>query len=178
MPAYLDDNSFAPVTAILDSGGNQIFETVGILGVTAASSVAYPQHTLENGVNITDHRIRLQDRVTLSCVLDPDDYIEVYRRVKKAFNESAAFIIQTKVETYTNLYIENLPHDEDAKNTVTLNLEFLEQRFQFPSADSLPESEVANAADSDTRNAGNKQGQDASQQEATTVLNDWLGGIL
>lgn len=176
MPTYLDDNSFAPVTAILDSGGNQIFETIGILGVSAASSIAYPQHTLENGVNISDHAIRLQDRVTLRCVLSPDDYVEVFRRIKRAFSQNSEFIVQTKVDTYTRLYIENLPHEEDAKDTVTLNLDLLEQRFQSPSVDSLPESEVANPADSDTRNAGNKQGQATSEGQSTTVLNDLLGG--
>lgn len=176
MPTYLDDNSFAPVTAILDSGGNQIFETVGVLGVSAASNTAYPQHPLENGVVISDHSIRLQDRVSLRCMLDPDDYVEVYRRIKRAFNQRAAFIIQTKVETYTNMYIETLPHEEDAKNTVSLNLEFIEQQFQSPQIDTLPASEVANPADSDTRSAGNKQPQEASERQSTTVLNDLLGG--
>lgn len=175
MATFLDDNSFAPVTAILDSGGNQIFETIGVIGISAASSVAYPQHTLENGVNISDHSIRLQDRVSLRCILDPDDYVEVYRRLKRAFRQRASFIIQTKVETYTNLYIENLPHEEGAKNTVFLALELLEQRFQSPTIGTLPISEVANPADSDTRSAGNKQPSEAGERQSTTVLNDLLG---
>lgn len=157
MGLFFGDNSAQPVTSILDSGGNQIFETVGLFGLSADSAIAYPQHTLENGVNISDHSIRLQDRVSVRCMLDPVDYVEVYRRIKKAFNENASFIVQTKVETYTNLYIENLPHEEDAKNTVALTLDFLEQRFQSPTVGSLPPEEVSNPADSDTVSSGNKQ---------------------
>lgn len=174
--AFLDDNSFAPVTAILDSGGNQIFETVGILGVSAASSKVYAQHTLENGATITDHVIDMPDRVSLRCLLNPDDYVEVYRRIKKAFNQNASFIIQTKVETYTNLYIESLPHEEDRKTTVALSLDFVQQRFQSARVDSLPPESVANPADADSQQAGNKRGQEVPEQKKTTVLNDLLGG--
>jgi hypothetical protein len=178
MANFLDDNSFAPVTAILDSGGNQIFETVGVLSLSAASSKVYPQHTLENGVAITDHEFDLQDRVTLRCVLSPDDYVDVYQRIKKAFRQSVAFIIQTKVETYSNLYIETLPHEEDAKNTVLLSLDFVQQRFQSVRIDTLPSSSVANQADSDSQNAGNKRPSDTREVKKTTVLNDLLGGLL
>jgi hypothetical protein len=178
MASYLEDNSFAPVTAVLDSGGNQIFETVGILQVSASSNTAYPQHTLENGVTISDHSIRLQDQVALRCILDPDDYVEVYRRIKRAFRQNAAFIIQTKVETYTNMYMQSLPHEEGAKNTVSLIMEFLEQRFQSPNVGTLPLSSVANPADSDSRNSGNKQAQSATDQQSQTVLDSMLGGLL
>lgn len=175
MGLFFGDNSYAPVTSILDENGDQIFETVGILGLSAASSVAYPQHTLENGVAMSDHVIRLQDRVSLRCVLNPDDYIEVYQQIKKLFRENTAFIIQTKTDTYSNLYIENLPHEEDAKNTVSLNLDFVEQMFQSPVVDTLPESEVENPADSDTKQAGNKQAQDVDNKTYLQRIGDFLG---
>lgn len=173
--AFFEDNSFAPVTAILASDGSQIFETVGILGVSAASNKTYAQHTLENGVTITDHVIDQPDRVTLRCILHPDDYVEVYRRIKTAFNNNTSFIIQTKVETYSNLYIESLPHEEDAKTTVALNLDFVQQRFQRARVDSLPVSEVANVADADTSSSGNKSAAETTEAKKTTVLNQLLG---
>lgn len=172
---FIEDNSFAPVTAILDSEGSHVFETAGILGVSAASSKAYAQHTLENGSPITDHVIDLPDRLTLRCILNPDDYIEVYRRIKRAFRQNTAFIVQTKVDTYSNLYIEALPHEEDRKNTVALSLDFVQQRFQSASISSLPPSSVANQADTDTRSSGNKRGAAVTEQKRTTILNDLLG---
>lgn len=170
MPSFFRDNSFEPVTAILDEDGNQIFDTVGIIAVSAGSSILYPQHTLENGVVISDHAIHNQDRVSLRCVLDPDDYVEVYRAIKKAFRSNTRFIIQTKVEAYSGLYIESLPHEEDAKNTVMLNLDFVEQRFQSPGVDTLPLSEVDDPADSDTTDTGNRR-----PERTGTVLSNLFG---
>lgn len=172
---FIDDNSFAPVTAILDSAGSQVFETAGIIGVSAASSKVYAQHTLENGAPISDHSFDLPDQLTLRCILDPDDYIEVYRRIKRAFSQNTAFIIQTKVDTYSNMYIEALPHEEDRKNTIALSLDFVQQRFQRASITSLPASSVANLADSDTRSSGNKRGSEVGTQKSTTILNELLG---
>ena len=167
MPTFNQDNSFTQVTAILDSDGNELFETVGILGLSAASSIAYPQHTLENGVTISDHAIKLQDRLTIRAVLSPVDYVEVYRRIKNALQENTLFIIQTKVEIYSNMVIATLPHEEDRKDTVMLNLDFIEQQFQFPTVGILPLSAVANPADSDTVKGGNKQ---PAESDGTLLL--------
>ena len=106
-------------------------------------------------------------------MLDPGDYVEVYRRIKRAFNERTAFIIQTKVETYTKMYLDALPHEEDRKTTITLALEFIQQRFQSPRIDELPVTEVENPSDADTQNAGDKRGQEVENK--TTLLNKWFG---
>ena len=76
------DNSDVPVSAILDADGNQLFTTLGIMSLSCSSSKSYAQHELENGENMTDHAIDLQDRVNVTVILSPDDYIAVYREIK------------------------------------------------------------------------------------------------
>lgn len=176
--AFFEDNEFAPVTAILSEEGDQLFETAGIRSLGAKSSKAYAQHTLENGVKIADHTYELQDRVNMQIILDPDDYVQVYRRIKKAWRQNTAFIIQTKVETYSKMYIETLPHEEDNKNTITLSLDFIQQRFQAPTTTDLSSDDVASEADTSTSKAGNKRGTESTEQQNQTTLQQIAGGLM
>lgn len=169
------DNSDVPVSAILDADGNQLFTTLGIMSLSCSSSKSYAQHELENGENMTDHAIDLQDRVNVTVILSPDDYIAVYREIKNLFNERTNFTIQSRVEIYTNMFLETMPHDESAAmvNTVALQLPFVKQKIGKTEFKTLPPQQVANQSDADTVDSGNKQ-----PQEARTVLTKLFGGFL
>lgn len=178
MAIFLEDNAVSPVTALLSSSGDQLFENLGILELEAASSKAYAQHTLENGVTIADHVVRLQDRVSLRCIFSPAEFTEIYRRIKRLYEANTSFIIQTKVAIYSNMYIESLPHREDNRDTIAINLEFVEQQFQSSRVTTLTTGNTSNPSDSDTQQTGNKQPSNVPEEQKTTVLNDAFGDLL
>jgi len=150
---------FELVTAIFDSEGNQLFETMGILSVSPSPSNTYAQHTLEDGTVVGDNKIVNQNRLALKAILSPDDYVEVYQAIKAADLASTNFTIQTRVDTYSNMYIESRPHEESSRisNTVAMVINFKEQIFTGVTTSALPASKVKNPSNADTTNSGTKQ---------------------
>ena len=173
MAFFTGQNQAEPVTALFDSNGDQLFPTVGLLSVAVSPSNTFSQHTLENGTVTSDNKIKNQDRITIQAVLDPDDYVEVYQKIKAADNNDTLFTIQTRVDTYDNMYIESRPYEESGKmaNTIAMSINFIEQQFTGVKTGKLPESKVKNVADQDVENSGTKlPGDDSS------TLYNWIFG--
>lgn len=176
MAIFLFNNEKIPVTAILDQGGNQLFSTLGIMSVSAVSAKQYATHTLEDGSIEADHSYDLQDRLNLSVIFDRDDYIAAYKEMKSLFRASTKFTIQTRVETYSDMYIESIPHEETPgmADTISMNISFIEQMFTKVEITTLPESKVSNPANSDSQPRGDNTG----EVQDGTLLQRVLGGFL
>ena len=157
MPFFLN-NEYTPVTALFDEEGNQIFETVGILSLAASPSNKFAEHTLEDGTVISDNKTRLQDRVSIQAILSPDDFEAVYQKLKEADRNDVKFTVQTRVDSYDNMYLESYPYEESSRivGTIALNINFVEQQFVGVKTGTLPESKVKNPADTDTVDSGAK----------------------
>ena len=146
------------VTALFDQEGNHIFSSVGILSLSADQQNQFAEHTLEDGTVVSDNKIKLQDRITIQAVLSPDDYVNTFKKLQEASNNDDKFTIQTRVATYTDMYIESIPYEESSKlmGTISLNISFVEQQFVGVKSESLPPQKVKNPADTDTINSGTK----------------------
>ena len=161
------------VTALFDEDGAQLFETMGILSVSPNPSNTFASHTLEDKTVVIDNKIKNQNRVTVKAILSPDDYIEVYQAIKAADENSTKFTIQTRVDTYDNMYIESRPHEESSRisNTVAMVINFIEQQFVGVAVGTLPASKVKTSANADTTNSGTKQANEIKQaSENSSVL--------
>jgi hypothetical protein len=176
--AFFFEDEAKPVTALFDQDGNQLFGTIGILEMFTSPSNTFSQHTLEDGTVVTDNKIENQTRISVSAVFNPEDFKEAYAKLKEASKSSLRFTIQNRVDTYDSMYIESYPYDESAKvsNTITININFVEQQFVKVKTDSLPPSKVKNQADANSVNSGSK----LPVESPTTTLLDILtsGGIL
>ena len=173
MAFFTGQNESEPVTALFDEDGEQLFPTVGLLSVAVSPSNTFSQHTLENGTVTSDNKIKNQNRITVQAVLDPDDYVEVYQKIKSADDNDTIFTIQTRVDTYDNMYIESRPYEESGKmsNTMAVTLNFIEQQFTGVKTGKLPATKVKNVADQDVQNSGTKlPGDDSS------TLYNWIFG--
>jgi hypothetical protein len=172
---WLWDNNSTPVTAILDEDGEQLFETAKFLSVQVGESKTFSTHTLENGQVVADNAIDNQDRINLQLVLDPDDYIETYAEIQTLFDSYSPISIQTRVDTYENLYIEAMPHDEGPAmaNTISININLVEQQIVSSTTQVLTISDVDSTADVSTVKSGQK-----SSTESETVLQSLFGGFL
>ncbi len=90
------------------------------------------------------------------------DYRSTYAAIREAFRATQQFSIQTKTTTYTNMYLRDIPHEEDPTrfDTVTMILEFIEAQFFNVQVQALAESDVVNNSDSSTVNRGEQSNQD------------------
>ncbi|AUG84960.1 hypothetical protein MAELSTROM_41 [Pseudoalteromonas phage Maelstrom] len=175
--AFVFDNAIEPVTALFDEDGNQLFETLGILELSTSPSNTYAEHVLEDGEVVADNKIENQVRISVNAIFSPDDFKDAYAKLKEADKNDTNFTIQTRVDTFQNMYIESYPHNESAAiaNTIAININFVEQQFGDVKTTTLPPSKVKNQADADTVNSGEKL-----PKEPSTALLDLLGsaGIL
>lgn len=175
--SFFSDNSTEPVTALFDSEGNQLFETVVILEMSTSPTNTFAEHTLEDGTVVSDNKIKNQTRIGVTAILSPDDFKEAYAKIKAADKNSVKFTIQNRVDSFDSMYIESYPYSESSKmaNTIAININFIEQKFADVKTGDLPASKVNKTADADPVDSGTKL-----PQEKTTTLLDILksGGIL
>lgn len=162
------------VSAIFDSDGNTLFETAKLISISVAPSNTYAQHVLEDGSIMADHKYRNQTRVSMSIMLDPDDYKSVYQDIVNASNNNTKITVQTRVSTYSSMYIEAYPHEESARiyGTVAINISLVEQIFNVSDDSSLTSDDVSSEYDADTTDRGSILASDVS---TTVALSDLVG---
>ena len=165
------DNDVSPVTALFDEDGNQLFETVGILELSASPSNTYAEHTLEDGKVVIDNKIINRIPVSVNAVLSPEDFKSVYAKLKEADKNNTKFTVQTRVDTFYNMYIDSYPWVENASisNTIAITINFTEQQFVEAKTTTLPPQKVKNPPDADTVNSGEK-----NPVKSSTTLLDFL----
>lgn len=169
------NNATTPVSALLDSAGNQILETSGIMTIQVNLSKSYSEHTLENRQVVTDNVTDNQNLINITIILDGSNYRSEYEKIKTLFDEETNFTVQTKLDTYDNMYIRAMPRDEgpNMMGTVALSFDMVEQQIVGSSTSTLSDEEVAAVADQATVDAGQK-----TTSETTTVLDDLFSGLL
>ena len=174
MPDFFD-NEKEPVTALFDENGNQLFETVGILELSASPSNTYAEHTLEDGRVVVDNKIINRVPITVAAILSPDDFKAVYAKIKEADKNNTTFTIQTRVDTFYNMYIDSYPWSESSAiaNTIAININFIEQQFVEVKTTTLPPEKVKNPSDADSVNSGEK----LPAATESTVLLDLLDSV-
>lgn len=148
----------APVIAILDEDGTAILTTLVNIGVSVAPSKVFARHSLENKQVVVDDQYDIPTSLTLRVILDPSDYLDVYKSIDTYYKAVTNFTIQTKVDTYTNMYLETIPHEEDPSmfNTIAMSLEFTEQIFVDSNTEGLSTTDVSNQSDASTTDSGTK----------------------
>lgn len=165
----------AQVIAILDANGNQLFTSAVNIGVSVVESKTFASHTLENKQVVVDDEFDNPASLTMQMILDPSNYIDVYKEIKAAYKAITNFTIQTRVDSYTNMYIETLPHEETPElfNTIAINLEFTEQLIVATDSEMLTTNNVSSASDSSTVDTGQKSNTDNDG----TVLQRLVGRV-
>ncbi len=146
------------VIAILDEDGNELLSTLTNIGVSVSVSKTFAKHSLENGQTVTDDQYDNPTLLNMQIILDPSDYVSVYKEIKTYYENVTNFTIQTKVDSYSNMFLESLPHDETPEmfTTIAMTLEFTEQLISETSTETLAESDVSTASDTTTVDSGEK----------------------
>ena len=166
LSAYIPTKAADVVSVINAETGLQVFPGARPIKATVSESAKLMAHPLEDGSNIVDHRIILPIGISLAVILDSDTYRDTYQEIRRLFRESVRMTIQTKTHTYPNLYLQDIPHEEDTAlfDTVTMILQFIETLIARVQVLALPPAAVRAPADVSTSARGEQTTTDAGDR--------------
>lgn len=147
----------ADVVAIFETNtGRQVFPDARPLKVVVNESARLMAHPIENGASIIDHRIILPVSLDLNMILRPETFRETYLEIRRLFQESVNLTVQTKTATYPNVYLQEIPHEEDPAvfTTIGIVLSLVETLIATVQIQALPPTSVSNPVDQSTIDRG------------------------
>lgn len=149
-------NASADVVAVFDQNFNQVLTLARPIKAALRETSQVMKHPVETGVVITEHMIIDPIGIELSMVLVSTDYRNTYQQIKQLFKAGALLTVQTKTDSYQNMLISKLPHDEDPEmfDVIALALSLEEAQFVEAQFGSLPASKVANKSNASTIQKG------------------------
>lgn len=119
------------VVAVLDSNLNQLFPNARPVKANVREVAKPMDHPLETGAKTVDHIVFQPDEVELACILSGAEYTQVYHQIKAVYLRADLVTIQTRVDSYTNMLIYGIPHEETPEQTdiITLIIQTRNTRF-------------------------------------------------
>lgn len=147
------------VVAILGSGFAPMFAQARPLMAEVFEYADLMEHPLENGAVIADHIVfqPIEIELPLLCVGEAA-YRSTYAAIKGAFTSGQLLTVQTRTDTYANMAITDLPHEETPEqfDAIAIRLKLREAKFVTPRSE-LSQADTKNPAQSSTVNRGNQQ---------------------
>lgn len=118
-----------------------------------AKVMDYP---VETGVTLSDHRISLPTEIVLPCIIPATAYATAYVAIRNAWQAATLLSVQTRVGTYKNMIIYELPHKEDSElyTAITIYIKMREVIMIAPST-TAPAGTVSNFAPASANNSTN-----------------------
>ena len=131
------------------------------------------EHPVEDGTTITDHRIIQPVEVELSVILAGEDYRQTYQDLKTLFRTAELLIVQTATDSYQNMLITDMPHDEtaDMVGAVAVALKLREVKTVKAAYGTLPPRAVQRPIDSSTVKRGEVQTKEATPEQKKQAKN-------
>ena len=120
------------VVGIFDNAFNQLFQNARPLRAQLREANRIMDHPRENGQTNSDYKITLPVEIVMPLVL-VDPYVQdVYDEIKTASLNSTSLTVQTRTGIYSNMVIQETPHDETTElyNGITIYLRLRE--IQIP----------------------------------------------
>ena len=172
-------NASADVVAIFDENFNQVFENGRPIKAMVNEDSKVMEHPVETGATITDHSIILPVEIELSLILDSENYRNTYQQIKTLFKSRKLLTVQTKTDSYRNMLIQKIPHDEDPElfDVIAIAVSLKEVLFVTAQFGTLPASKVANKSNASTVQKGEQQAKTASPsllRSAAQPVADWF----
>lgn len=163
------------VVGVYDVDFNQVFPEARPLKASVSDEALFFKHPLESSATRADHVIFQPIDVAMSVIMSGDDYESVYQQIKQIYRSQTQLIVQTKTDTYENMYIQSIPHEESPANydSIIMNIILKETKLAATVITFIPES----LSDSDSKNRGQQQPKtptDAQEQRGTTLAR-WFG---
>lgn len=150
--------------AILDADNlTQLFPLAGVMQVTVREISKILSFTAEDGSEKSDHIVYLPVEIDIPFLLT-DDMRNVYAAFKQAWKTQKSLVVQTRVDTYSNMLIYEMPHDETAEFGASTVVQVKLKVFETtqPEYGPLPPRKVSNKSQASTVKKGQAQTTESS----------------
>lgn len=157
------------VVCVLDATLSQVFERARPIKAAVKEESKPMEHPLETGAVVTDHRVILPVEIDLSLVLSSGDYRGTYRQIRDLFYKGELLTVQTRTESYRNMTIVSMPHEENADAFDVVMLALALKEAQYVEAQ-FSEAKVARPRDSRTVARGEQQPKATPAERGGSIL--------
>lgn len=163
-------SSAVDVVGVFDESFNQLFPEGRPMKAAISETATFFKHPLESTATRTDHIIFEPVEIAMTVLLTGSQYRDTYQQIKQVFQGQTPLVVQTKTDTYANMYIQAMPHDEtpEAFDSVLVNLSLVETLVSDTEVSFQPISR----ADANTEDRGQQQAEGATpaQQQQGSAL--------
>lgn len=175
----LFSTSASDLVCILDNDSlEQIFVASSPMRVSVREAKKATQFAVEDGTTRSDHVTTDAVEISIDLFISDERARNGYAEVRQAWLDNRLVTVQTKISSYPDMLILDIPHDEttDTHGSVIMPIRLQEWRTYEPQYGALPPQKVRNKAQSSTVDAGQKQTTEADP--ATTRRGSVLFGVL
>ncbi len=144
------------VVCVLDGTLSQVFERARPIRANVMEGSKPMEHPVETGATITDHRVILPVEIELSMLLASEDYQGTFRQIRDLFHKGELLTVQTRADSYRNMVIAALPHEETSDQFDALTVGLALKEVIYVEAQ-FSELKVARMPDSKTVQRGAQQ---------------------
>jgi hypothetical protein len=147
------------VVAILDGESFAVlFAAASPMRCTVREPSTLATWGVEDGTERSDHRTIGRVEIDLPLLLT-DDTRALYEQLRSVFLAGTPLVVQTKVASYPDMLILDLPHDEtpDGGDSILINAKFAELVTVEPQFGALPPASVSDPKQASTVDRGNQQ---------------------
>jgi hypothetical protein len=180
-------STFLPTTAVdvvgvFDAQFNQVFSNARPMKAMVMEQAKAMEHPVETGVTITDHRIILPTEIELSVLLSNttsnEEYRSLYQQIKQLWINATLLTVQTRTDSYANMLITGMPHDETADmfDAIAVGIKLKEALFVQARFGTLPPTSVKNKSNASTVDRGEQQTTTSTSTEDPSLLYGWVFG--
>ncbi|WP_286898893.1 phage baseplate protein [Achromobacter sp. UBA2119] len=147
---------------ILDSESfDTLFASAHPMRVAVREAKRATKFAVEDGSERSDHVVRELTEIQIDFLL-ADDTRNQFESLRQAFDQNKLVTVQTKVRSYENMLIVDMPHDETPELGMAINVPIRMQEWVEvkPEFGELPPAKVENKSQSSTV----KRGQQTSEE--------------
>lgn len=144
------------VVAIFNASLQQILDTARPARASVTEDAQLPEHPLETGAVVNDHKIFNPVEIDMMFFLDAGEVKNTYQQLRQLFRSNELVTVQTRTGSYGNMTIARMPHEESPEMADAVMIQVLWREVQQSQAQygPLPPSSVRRIAQSSTRDRG------------------------
>lgn len=160
-----------PVVILDNDSLQELWVGSDVMRVSVHETSKATRYAVEDGTSRNDHVIQNPTEIEISMIL-AGEMARLFQLLKQTYLERKLVTVQTKTDVYTDMLVEEIPHEQDAGMTdgVTVDVRLLEWREIAPEYGELTTNKVANPSQSDTVNRGSQATGEASPEKRQSVL--------
>lgn len=102
--------------ALFDENNNEVLANCDIHTIEITDEARLAEQPLEDGTNISDHKVFLQKEATVLIYLPETDYSSAVSELYDLYINNKFLKLQAKSSVFSNLQIVGLPHSESNEN--------------------------------------------------------------